>query len=55
MITSFTALLVMFIKGSFMVAGFFFTLFFGFLIILSPFILLAAIFTLLDDGTPPEY
>ena len=38
-----------------MVAGFFGTLFLGFLIILLPFLLVAAVFTLLDNGIPPEY
>ena len=55
MITQYSELLLTLIKGAFMVAGFFTTVFIGFLIILLPFMLGAALFSLLDDGIPPEY
>lgn len=55
MIEQYTAITLTLLKGSLMIAGFFTTLSLCVLIVLLPFLLLAAVFTLLDDGTPPEY
>lgn len=55
MIEQYTEITLALLKGSLMIAGFFTTLILGVLIVLLPFLLLAAFFTMLDDSIPPEY